>query len=554
MGSYEFQALFGAVNYISMYPTLVAIPWLWAMLLFNIDMVHFTEENVKAMQGVFFLLMAVVSPSYAVALYYKYTNFTAVTVFQRVAVVSTCALVTGLIGQDPFEHKNFVSLMFIVDVGGGIAHGFSHPKGLYGVFGDIWTLTKNTPTNSFNKALRVEAYVGMTFGLMATIYAAVVAQVKLGIIISMLATIIPFFWFGFHANDLSETPTKFLLVHRFIIAGSLLYLSEVLDFGKLNIVFYFMSGAMVVGVISPYLSAIATGVSTIYLYKLGCDYVLSVEGASFYWMLGFGILTSITSYVWIFLFYDEYNDAQKKRVMNTHWQDNILGFFCFVSAAALDKAGFLSPGTVGEPVVYLLPPITLWFTLETKMLNHIQVGTPFHPTWWIDGDLPRFSHTDWVNATFGIVTALITVVLTTYAFFAICTAMGFGSLSFAAESSWRFAIAHGILFIWHSGMWMIVASSGIPPMAHHTKPISVFPPELPAFIQANPHDCIPVHKADLFIGVVLLFAGTFLLDDAKYDMPLKAITGATWVFQTVMKLKVHQKGWGYVAPVNKKKD
>lgn len=137
MDSYEFQVLFGAINYISMYPTLIAIPWLWAMLFFNIDMVHFTEENVKSLQGVFFLLMTIVSPSYVVALYFKYTNFTAVTVFQRVTLVASCAFITGLIGQDPFENRNFVSLMFVVDVGGGIAHGFSHPNGFSGAFGKL---------------------------------------------------------------------------------------------------------------------------------------------------------------------------------------------------------------------------------------------------------------------------------------------------------------------------------------------------------------------------------------------------------------------------------
>lgn len=392
----------------------------------------------------------------------------------------------------------------------------------------------------------------MTFGFMATVYEAVVAQEKLGIIISTIATIIPFFWIGFHANDPSETPTKCLLLHRLIMAGSLLYMSEVMGFGKLNLVFYFTAGALTVGAVSPYLGAIVSGVSTLVLYKLGCDYVLSVEDAASLWMLGWGVVTAITSYGWVFLFYDEYDDKQKVRVMNTHWQDKILGLFCFVSGAALDKAGFLLPGTVGEPVVYLLPPITLWFTLETKMLNHIQVGTPFHPTWWIDGYLPRFSHTDWVNATFGIVTALITVVLTTYAYYAVNTAVGFGSISFANESVWKFALGHGILFIWHSGMWMIVASSGIPPMAHHTFPLHVFPPELPAFIQANPHDCIPVHKVDLAIGVALLFAGTFSLDDGKYDMPVKIAVAFLWACQTISKVNVHRKGWGYVAPVLKK--
>lgn len=553
MGLYEFQLLFGAINYLAMYPTLVAFPSLWARLLFNLDRVHLAGDNLQALQGVFLLLMTVVAPSYAVAICYKYSDFAAVAVFQRVTVLAAVALVTLLVGWGHAGVSHFISLMVLVDVTGGIAHGCSHPQGLRGVFGEIWALSKNTPTTPFNRALRVEAYVGMTFGFMATVYAALV-RVKLGIVMSVIATVIPFFWICFLANDPGETPAKCLLLHRLTIAGSLLYLTAVQDFGPLNVVFYCMAGALLVGVVSPYLSAVVAGASALVLYKFGCDYVLSVEGAAFFWMLGWGVVTSLTSYGWLFLFYDEYDDKQKRRVKNTHWQDNILGLFCFVGGAALDKAGFLAPGTVGEPVVYLLPPVTLWFTLETKMLNHIQVGTPFHPSWWVDGDLPRFSPTDWVNATFGIATALITVVLTTYAYYAVNYAVGFSAISFANEVTWKFALAHGILFIWHSGMWMIVASSGIPPIAHHTKPFSVFPPELPAFLQANPHDCIPVHKADLAVGVALLFAGTFALDDNRYDVPVKLAVAALWAYQTLAKVNVHRKGWGYAAPVHQKKD
>jgi len=422
---------------------------------------------------------------------------------------------------------------------------------------NVWTLSKNTPTTPFNKALRLEAYIGMTFGLMACVYVGMVAQIKAGLIIAMLATFIIYFWLGFHANDPSETPTKFILFHRVAIASTLFYMSEVEgNLGDLKLVFQMVACSLLAGLISPYAAAMTSGVCTLYLYKLGSDWVLSTElsgeKAVFYWMLGWGIATIISSYAWIYLFIDGYDEKQKKRVWRTNWQDRILGVFCFLSGAALDKAGFLLPGTIGAPVVYLLPPVTLWFTLETKMLNHMQVGTPFHPTWWIDGDLPKFSHTDWVNATFGIATALITVILTSYAFYAINTAIGVTSLSFTdAETTWKFAMAHGILYIFHSGMWMIIASSGIPPVGK-AKAFSVFPPPLPAPLQANPHDCVPAHKVDLFIGNLLLFVATFFPLD-EYDMPLKAAVGFAWAVTTLMKVNIHIKGWGYVAPIVKQK-
>lgn len=423
---------------------------------------------------------------------------------------------------------------------------------------DIWTLSKNTPSTPFDKALRVEAYVGIAFSFMACVYVAVVAQIKAGLIITMLSSIIVYFWLGFHANDPTPTPNKFLVFHRLIVAATLLYLSEVEgNLGGLNTVFRIISFALIAGIVSPYAGALVTGASTLFLYKLGCDYVLSPEESSekaaFYWMLGWGVVTVVSSYAWIYLFIDQYDEKQKKRVWRTNWQDRILGLFCFLAGAALDKAGFLLPGTLGAPVVYLLPPVTLWFTLETKMLNHMQVGTPFHPTWWIDGDLPKFSNTDWVNATFGIATALITVILTSYAFYGINTAIGFKSLSFTgSETTWKFAMAHGILYIFHSGMWMIVASSGIPPIGK-AKAFSVFPPPLPAPLQANPHDCVPAHKIDLFIGNFLLFAATFFLWDDEYDTLVKVAVGLAWVVTTTMKLNIHVKGWGYVAPISQQK-
>eukprot|EP00527_Entomoneis_sp_CCMP2396_P000802 CAMPEP_0198137314 /NCGR_PEP_ID=MMETSP1443-20131203/836_1 /TAXON_ID=186043 /ORGANISM="Entomoneis sp., Strain CCMP2396" /LENGTH=570 /DNA_ID=CAMNT_0043798711 /DNA_START=71 /DNA_END=1783 /DNA_ORIENTATION=- len=569
MNAYEFQVLFGAVNYLSMFPTLVAIPYMWSIVLFNVGLDAFNEENTKSMQAVFLMLLIVIVPAYVATLMYKYTSYIAVSAVQRIVLVFSCALVTGLIGQDAFPGKQFVATMFVVDVGGGFAHAFAHPNGISGCFKDCWQLTKNTPTTPFNKALRVESYVGMVFGFMAIVYAAVVANVKCGIIIVMVATFVVFIWTGFHANDPSETPTKILIAHRLLIVASLCYLSEVQDFNVLNDVFRAMSVSMIGAIVSPYLGAIVSGVSTLYFYKLGCDYIMAQEEGSslpLIWMGLWGVVTVVLSYGWVFLFYDEYDDKQKKRVMGTNWQDRILGFFCFVSGAALAKAGHFSPGTVGEPVIYLLPPITIWFTLETKMLNHMQVGTPFHPSWWMEGDLPRFSKTDWVNATFGIATALITVVLTSYAMYAVWVAMGPESYSFnfsSEDHAWKFAFMHGMTFIFHSGFWMIFASSGVPPIGDG-KAFRAFPPEIPTPMPCRPHDCIPVHKRDLLMGNALLFLGfTSILDGGEYDLYLKAVVAIFWTISILSKVKTHYDGWGYkytgdpdpngtVTPKNKK--
>lgn len=138
MNSYEFQLLFGAANYAGMYPSLLAIPSLWAFMLFNVGLDNLQSDPaiLRSIEAVFLLLMVVVAPAYFITLQYKYTNYIAVTVVQRVLVVSVLAATTAVLGQDPLSefHNNFVALMFVVDVGGGFAHGMAHPKGLSGCF------------------------------------------------------------------------------------------------------------------------------------------------------------------------------------------------------------------------------------------------------------------------------------------------------------------------------------------------------------------------------------------------------------------------------------
>ena len=138
MNAYEFQLLFGAVNYVGMYPSLIAAPCLWALMFFNVGLDNMMSDPAitHSISAVFLLLMTVVAPPYFFTLQYKYTNYISVTIFQRIAVVSCLAAITAIIGQDPFSnfHNNFVGLMFVVDVGSGFAHGMAHPKGLSGVF------------------------------------------------------------------------------------------------------------------------------------------------------------------------------------------------------------------------------------------------------------------------------------------------------------------------------------------------------------------------------------------------------------------------------------
>jgi len=399
----------------------------------------------------------------------------------------------------------------------------------------------------------------MMFGFMAVFYAGFMTDGpeastrKMAMMIVFLSTFVMYLWLWCNANSKGTAPVAILGMHRLAVVGVLLYHSEVIDFGVLNLVFRLMAGSLLLGVLSPNTGAAGAGVSTLVLYKVAADYVWTVPHGPLLWQLAWGVITIFSSFGWLFLFYYDYDDKQKIRVLNTAWQDRILGVFCFAVSAALEKAGHLKQGTVGEPVIYLLPIVTMWFTLETKMLNHKRVGTPFHPTWYHYGDLPEFSKSDWDNVTFGIATALITVVLTSYAFYAVTVALGGARANLMLDnpSIYKFALAHGILFIFHSGMWMIVASSGVPPIGD-AKAFRMFPPEIPASqipIRCDPKHCVFCHKFDLAAGQVFLLLGSFFLDDVmtseESKLLVKGMVCAAWAYTATAKLYFHWKDFGY---------
>ena len=305
---------------------------------------------------------------------------------------------------------------------------------------------RSTPADDYKKSLRLESYLGMLFGFIACIYASIVSGVKLSLVTTMIVTILPYFWIWFIAHEPLFTSYGILSIQRIAIAAALLYFAFVFDFGVMNVIYIVQAVNILSGLVSSNVAAFVLSLSSVLVYKLECDFVLAVQShdAPFYWLAGWGLLTSITSYGWLFLFYDDYTEHQQARVMATHWQDNILSLFSVVVAGALDKADYLHPGTLGAPVVYLVPIGTLWLALENKMLTHLWVGSPFHPSWWIYGDAKPgqtdvYAPQDWINISYALGTTLATIVLTSYAWFVINKSVGFASFSFESANSWKFA-------------------------------------------------------------------------------------------------------------------
>ena len=287
---------------------------------------------------------------------------------------------------------------------------------------------------------------------MSCLYASIATDVPLSLTLAMIATVLPYFFLWFAAHT-PEVGTQIVLFYRLAINYGLLYIVFAMDFfGGLNTVLLLQAISLAIGAICSKTAAGFLGLSSLYLYKIMCDSVLasSNENAPFYWLVGWGIITSLLSYGWLALFYKGYDELRQNRIKGTHWQDNILGLFNIVVAGGLNRAEYLTTG-LGINVVYLLPPVTLWFSLETKLLTHLWVGTPFHPSWWMygstkPGQVPRYADNDWVNITFSVGTILITVILTTYAWVAVNFAVGFTAFRFESENTWKFA-GRFILFL-----------------------------------------------------------------------------------------------------------
>jgi len=467
---------------------------------------------------------------------------------QRLTVVFASVVLTGLVlKQDVLESGNFSYSMFMVgDVLPAFVEALTAPGGYEGIKKRITEMFHSTPVSPYHKALRLEAYLGMVFGFMACIYASIVSTIELSLVITMIVSILSYFslWFVAHTPSIGE---HFTLFYRLTVCAALLYMEFGLDFGKLNTIFFLLTVNLMVGALSCQAAAVVIGLSSLYVYKLECDYVLSTETGSLWWLVGWGIMTSVLSYSWRFLLTSEYTEEQHKRIKGTYWQDNILGVFNIVVGGGLYRADYLTVG-MGVAVVYLLPPVTLWFSLETKLLTHLWVGTPFHPSWWMygstrEGQVPRYAKSDWVNLTFSIATALITIILTSYAWVTVQFATGWTAYRFESENTWKFAVAHGMLFIFHSGLWMIIASSGVPPLGKGA--FWQKTPELRALFQCDPKTCVILHKEDLVLGHLFLGLGAFFLGDGSKigteGVVTKVTIAVAWIYTLVRKALIHTK-------------
>ena len=116
-----------------------------------------------------------------------------------------------------------------------------------------------------------------------------------------------------------------------------------------------------------------------------------------------------------------------------------------------------------------------------------------------------------------------------------------------------FIVSHGILFIFHSELWMIFAKCGVP---QHIKKwfFTYFSPATKTPIrQCDPFICLYIHRVDLVLGHILLFLGAFWLGDgSNRKSPQLIVTKLTiatgWIFTILCKIYIHTKYKKKVSP------
>jgi len=562
--SYILTAGIFSVAYASLWPLLYGMPSFVRDVMLRLpesEYDHFlsAQGNIGA---IFIMLFTTVAPMYAYA--YSLRNgehselvddrstvLVDLSVAQRIYQIPPCLMLSALTSQNVFDTLNLAILIIIVDVVGAYVHSLLAPeKGLFGVKARLkqWAIRKGDGWGA-DGVHQTEAYLTFVFAAVASIYVAVVGNTPASNIVVHLQCFFSGNWLWFFAHG--PKPSGATLFVLLPVAGCLLEIVS-LKSGTSDPATIALSAnalCLLAGVISKRAAVVLRIIATLALYGLMWHAVSTTDNGLYYWSIFWGLVTFASSQTWRFLFSDGYNTQQLKRISGTYFQDFLLALFQAGLGGVLVKAE--CPYDVAYPVGLLLPVVTLWFSLETKLLTHLWTGTPFHPSWAVpknpgDPVTPKYSVSQAVNWTFSIATVLITAVLTTYAAYAVVVAVG----SNPDGVTWKTVGAHGSIFVLHTGLWMMVASSGIPRCADDTrsKVAQMTPPALPPFLKCDPHACLPIHKADLSFGIVLMcIAGlTSAFDDASDSVKnaVWLLLGLSWLTTIMAKVALHRRYWG----------
>ncbi|MEB3198391.1 MAG: hypothetical protein VKP62_14420 [Candidatus Sericytochromatia bacterium] len=221
----------------------------------------------------------------------------------------------------------------------------------------------------------------------------------------------------------------------------------------------------------------------------------------------------------------------RELAVNIHRQDLIIGGFA-VLVALLLRDVWPKARLHATIVAWLLPFSAVWFTLETKLLANLGVGSPLHPSWPARGLGPLWGGSPVVDLTFWLATLFMTAISTTYAAVVL--------LKYLPRTGWKRLAWHGTGVILVSALWMIASSSGLPAPLEALAAQGSIPPFLPGH---DPVTAVNIHVRDLIIGMGLIAAGLFMATEEETQPQLASLAvGLGWW------LTLLPKAWFHLAP------
>ena len=437
--------------------------------LLRVEQNQVTVEVTRSISALFTNVAAAVGLPYMYGVFWNKTSLIDLSCVWRITWVLTGILVTIAVGQNPYPGYNFMRIPIIVDVGlaflvlifvspGGPAGAIIRLRGHF--FVDI------SPVK--NRWIHVEGFLGIILGIMATCYAAASSDEPLAAF-TVSIPVVFYMFLMWASKDNDKTSIKASFAARLVMLGSIVIQIRGYEFLVLPHMIYAVT--MTLGIIRPSLGLLGNSVGILYYYTLGFQGHASNGQGIFCWVSLWAAITYAVSHLWINLFWSTYTAAQQRRIMKTHRQDTLLCLFEFAVTGVLHRAGALAVDLssltiwnalavdyAGFSVGYFVPLGVLWFTLETKFMTHIWVGSPYHASWWGIGDPPgttpgskRYAWTNAVNWTFGFIGAVMTFVVVLFA--AILMILALNSKEallhpLGVDSDlplWKYAGTHGIV-------------------------------------------------------------------------------------------------------------